>query len=186
MLGLLTIQMLQASGVRVIAIDLDQTKLVLAKEFGAELTLSGDDDSVNNVINFTNGYGVDAIIFTAATKSSEPLSNSFKMCKRKGKVILVGVSGMEIKREDIYAKELDFQISTSYGPGRYDANYELKGNDYPYHYVRWTEQRNIDEYLRLLSIKSIQLDKIITHEFDIKNVDKAFEVIQNSNEKSII
>ena len=110
------------------------------------------------VTNWSDGRGVDCVIFTAATNSSGPLSDAFKMCKRKGSVILVGVSGMEINRADIYQKELDFKVSTSYGPGRYDTQYEEKGHDYPFAYVRWTEQRNMQEYLRLIASGAINLD----------------------------
>jgi threonine dehydrogenase-like Zn-dependent dehydrogenase len=113
------------------------------------------------VNNWSGAHGADAVLFTAATSSSDPLSESFQMVKKKGRVVLVGVSGMEIKREDIYPKELDFLISTSYGPGRYDRNYEEKGKDYPYAYVRWTENRNMTEYLRLIHNGSIKLDSLI-------------------------
>ena len=131
-LGLLTIQLLRISGIRVIAIDPDKNRLALAKELGAELILDpADENIVRQVLNFTNGHGTDAVIFTAATSSSEPLSQAFQMCRRKGRVVLVGVSGMTIDRKDIYPKEIDFLISTSYGPGRYDKQYEEKGIDYP-------------------------------------------------------
>ncbi|MBK7104714.1 MAG: bi-domain-containing oxidoreductase [Ignavibacteriae bacterium] len=177
-LGLITIQILKNAGIRVAAVDIDQNRLLLAKSFGAEITISGDDNSVNSVLNWTGGYGADAVIFTAATQSSDPLSNSFKMCKRKGKVILVGVSGLQINREDIYQKELDFQISTSYGPGRYDINYEEKGIDYPYGYVRWTENRIMKDYLRLLSEGKISLNKIITDKVDISKISEAYDKLQ--------
>ncbi|WP_206208098.1 zinc-binding alcohol dehydrogenase, partial [Vibrio sp. V10_P2A27P122] len=146
-LGLLTIQMLRAAGVRVATIDLDDKRLDIAKQLGSEICINGaSEDSVKAIQSWSGGYGTDCVIFTAATSSSGPLSQSFQMCRKKGKVILVGVVGMEINRADIYAKELDFKISTSYGPGRYDRSYEEKGVDYPYAYVRWTEKRNMEEY----------------------------------------
>ncbi|MCB0749401.1 MAG: zinc-binding alcohol dehydrogenase, partial [Ignavibacteriae bacterium] len=173
-IGLITIQLLQNAGVRVAAIDLDENRLQLAKLYGTEQIFLSDENIVKSIINWTGGFGADAIIFTAATRSSEPLSNSFKMCKRKGKVVLVGVSGMEINREDLYSKEIDFLISTSYGPGRYDTNYEEKGIDYPFSYVRWTENRNMEEYLRLLSLRKISLDKMITDKVGIVDIEQAY------------
>lgn len=185
-LGLLAQQMLQASGVRTIVTDIDDKRLQLAKELGAGLVLNPlNDDVVKLANNFTGGYGTDAVLFTAATGSNEPLSQSFKMCKRKGKVVLVGVSGMELKRGDMYVKELDFLISTSYGPGRYDNNYEGKGLDYPYAYVRWTENRNMTEYLRLLQEGKVNVTSLISAEWPIESVEEAF-VSLKSKEKPII
>ncbi|PID62375.1 MAG: oxidoreductase [Ignavibacteriae bacterium] len=185
-LGLLTIQLLKKSGVRVAAIDLDEKRLELAKHYGAELILNGANDFVLQIINWSGGFGADAVLFTAATSDSKPLSDSFKMCKRKGKVVLIGVSGMLINREDIYSKELDFLISTSYGPGRYDSNYEEEGKDYPYAYVRWTENRNMSEYIRLISQKEIDVEKMISHHFEIKKVDEAFLKANSPNSLMII
>ena len=186
-LGLLAVQMLNASGVRVAAVDLDDNRLAIAKKLGAELTInSSNEDFVKLINNWSNGYGADAVLFTAATNDSVPLSLSFQACKKKGKVILVGVSGMQINRGDIYPKELDFLISTSYGPGRYDRDYEQKGCDYPYGYVRWTENRNMSEYLRLLNEKKIKLDDMITDIFPIAQVDKAFEALKNDKKPIMV
>ncbi|HEX9615493.1 MAG TPA: bi-domain-containing oxidoreductase [Bacteroidota bacterium] len=177
-LGLLTVQMLRLSGVRVLAIDIDSKRLALARELGAEAVLnSASRDPVAEVMTLTGGHGVDAVLFTAATTSSEPLSQAFRMCKRKGRVVLVGVSGMEIRREDMYAKELDFLISTSYGPGRYDRTYEEQGHDYPYGYVRWTENRNMTEYLRLVAEGKIRLDKLVNSVYPISNVEQAYKAL---------
>ena len=132
-LGLLTVQMLRLSGIRVAAADLDESRLELAKIYGAELIINtAKQNLVKEIENWTNSYGSDAVIFTAATKSSEALSQSFKICKKKGRVILVGVSGMDIKRADIYEKELDFKISTSYGPGRYLSLIHISEPTRPY------------------------------------------------------
>lgn len=186
-LGLLSLQMLKKSGARVACTDVDDQRLQLAKDLGADFICNPTtENSVNQITNWTNGYGADAIIFTAATKSSEPLSEAFKMCRRKGKVVLVGVSGMTIQRQDIYSKEIDFLISTSYGPGRYDNNYEQKGIDYPYAYVRWTENRNLKEYLRLVDEKQIILDKIIQKIFPITQVTEAFNSLKDQNEKPLM
>jgi predicted dehydrogenase/threonine dehydrogenase-like Zn-dependent dehydrogenase len=186
-LGLLSLQMLTLSGVRVAVIDLDESRLNVAKELGAEIIINPTkEDPVKTVESWSGGYGADCIIFTAATSSSEPLAQSFQMAKKKGKVVLVGVSGMEINRADIYTKELDFLMSTSYGPGRYDKTYEDKGIDYPYAYVRWTENRNMTEYLRLLSTKQIQLDKLIDGVYTIEKVTEAFESLQSINKPLMV
>lgn len=186
-LGLLSVQMLKSAGIRVIAVDLDEQRLSIAKELGAELTINAaKEDQVKLITNYTGGYGADAVIFTAATSSNQPLSESFKSCKRKGKVVLVGVSGMEINRGDIYPKELDLLVSTSYGPGRYDSNYEGKGMDYPYSYVRWTENRNMTEYLRMLSDGKINVKKLIHSVFDIEKVTEAFESLETVKPKPLM
>lgn len=185
-LGLLALQMLKLSGIRTIVTDLDSKRLNLAKTLGADIILNPtQDDAFKIVENFTGGYGADCVLFTAATSSSEPLSQCFKMCKRKGRVVLVGVVGMDIKREDMYAKELDFLISTSYGPGRYDKNYEEKGLNYPFAYVRWTENRNMTEYLRLVHEGLIDVRSLISATYAIEEVEKAFEALQQP-EKPII
>ncbi|HEX2984222.1 MAG TPA: bi-domain-containing oxidoreductase, partial [Ignavibacteriales bacterium] len=186
-LGLLSVQMLKASGVRVIASDLDNRRLDLAKQLGAELTVNpAQEDIIKAIENFTGGYGADAVLFTAATSSSEPLSQAFKICKKKGRVVLVGVSGMEINRGDIYAKELDFMISTSYGPGRYDRNYEEKGLDYPYAYIRWTENRNMEEYLRLVHSGHINVDLLIDKIYPIAQIEEAFDSLQREGPKPLM
>ena len=186
-LGLLAIQMLRISGIRVAAIDLDEDRLTITKELGAELVLNPQsEDIVKTIESWTGGNGADAVLFTAATGSSEPLSQCFQMCKKKGRVVLVGVSGMQIKREDIYQKEIDFLISTSYGPGRYDDRYEQKGYDYPFAYVRWTENRNMGEYLRLLQAGSIKLDRLIQNTFSIQDVTRAYEELGDPEKKPLL
>jgi len=186
-LGLLALQMLKLSGVRVIVTDLDEHRLALAKELGADLCINPTKEDAIKVSNsFSGGYGVDCVLFTAATSSSKPLSDSFKMCRKKGKVVLVGVVGMEINRGDMYAKELDFQISTSYGPGRYDSNYEEKGLDYPLAYVRWTENRNMTEYLQLLTEGKINIEPLIDAVYGIEKVDEAFASLDAEGKKPII
>ncbi len=186
-LGLLCIQMLKASGVRVAAVDLDDARLKIAKNLGAEIVINiNDENYVEKIYDWTGGSGSDAVLLTAATDSSEPLSQSFKACKRKGKVVIVGAVGLNIRRADMYEKELDLLMSTSYGPGRYDPNYEQKGNDYPYAYVRWTENRNMSEYLRLLNNKDIVLDDIIDSVFNIDNVDQAFKKLQSESKPLMV
>jgi predicted dehydrogenase/threonine dehydrogenase-like Zn-dependent dehydrogenase len=186
-LGLLSLQMLIASGVRTAAIELDEEKIKIAKELGAELIINPtQENAVNAVSNWTGGHGADSVLFTASTTSSEPLSDSFNMCRKKGKVVLVGVSGMNIKREDIYRDELDFLISTSYGPGRYDRNYEDKGLEYPYAYVRWTENRNFSEYLRMITKGDINLDILINSKYDIKDANEAYSSLKDTEKKPLM
>jgi predicted dehydrogenase/threonine dehydrogenase-like Zn-dependent dehydrogenase len=174
-IGQLAVQVLVQSGARVIAVDLDRRRLDLARDMGAELCLSMREGDAKKVLqHHTSGAGADVIIFCAATDDSEALSTAFKMARKKGRVVMVGSWGRELKREDIYAKELDFLISTSYGSGRYDTNYELKGQDYPYAYVRWTENRNMEEYLRLLATGKIRVEPLIDAVYPLKEVEKAF------------
>lgn len=186
-LGQLVSQIVTAAGARVIAIDLDDRRLAIAQTNGAKYILNPNKENiVNETIKITESYGVDSVIITAATSSNEPLAQAFQMCRKKGRVILVGVVGMEINREDIYKKELDFYISTSYGPGRYDPNYEEKGIDYPYHYVRWTENRNMQEYLKMLSERKIKLDNIIEKVYKIEEAALAYQEFEKEENKPLI
>jgi predicted dehydrogenase/threonine dehydrogenase-like Zn-dependent dehydrogenase len=186
-LGLLSLQMLIASGIRTAAIDIDEERLKIAKELGAELIVNPTQENpILAINNWSGGHGADSVLFTAATSSSEPLSDSFKMCRKKGKVVLVGVVGMNINRGDMYKKELDFLISASYGPGRYDKNYEEKGFEYPYAYVRWTENRNLSEYLRMLDNGTINLDPLISSKYEIKDANEAFSSLKNIENKPLM
>jgi threonine dehydrogenase-like Zn-dependent dehydrogenase len=186
-LGLLAVQMLASSGVRVITIDRDEHRLALAKEYGSELTInSANIDSLKEVELITGSHGADAVIFTAATTEADVISQAFKMCKRKGKVVLVGIAGDTIKRDDMYMKELDYIVSTSTGPGRYDSSYEEKGIDYPYDYVRWTENRNMSEYLRLLDKGLVNIDKMINGIFKIQDASTAFKSLTEAQPKPLM
>ncbi len=186
-IGQITLQIAKNAGARVIGIDLGEKRLKVAKDNGADLILnSRDSDIVKEVTHFCNGYGADKVIFTAATTSSTPLRKAFQMIRRKGKLVLVGVSGMEIRREDLYPKELDFLISTSYGPGRYDDEYEKKGVDYPYAYVRWTENRNMQEYLGEVGEKRIDLTNLIEKVYPIERVAEAYEELQKPEKPLLV
>ena len=187
LLGFLALQMLKASGAKVACTDINNKRLELAKELGADLIVNSlEEDPVNAVQNWSGGYGVDAVLFMAATDKDEPLSQAFRMCRRKGRVVLVGVSGMHINRNDIYRDEIDFMISSSYGPGRYDDNYELKGQDYPYAYVRWTENRNIASYLDMLKEGKINLGKLTPKVYAIEDAQQAYIQIENDLEGHIL
>jgi predicted dehydrogenase len=171
----------------VVAIDLDETRVRLARKLGAELAINASkEDAVRAVDILTGGFGADAVLFTASTASSDPISQAFRLCKKKGRVILVGVAGLDIKRDDMYAKELELRLSTSYGPGRYDREYEENGVQYPYAYVRWTENRNMGEYLRLLATRAVTLDTLPRRIFPIEEVAAAFGALTRSAAKPVV
>jgi len=177
-LGQLAIQILSVAGARVVAIDVDNRRLDIAKSLGAELAINSfEEDPVPFILHATNGYGADVVFFCAATSDEKVLSKAFDMTRKKGRVIMVGVYGDVLRRTDIYRKEIDFLISTSYGPGRYDCQYEEKHLDYPYAYVRWTEKRNMQEYLRLLSSQKINVSPLIEKKYPIDKVDIAFNYV---------
>lgn len=178
LIGLLTIQMLIANGCRVLAIDFDQHKLDLAKQFGAEVcNPAKGEDPVSAGFAFSRGIGVDGVIITASTKVSDPVTQAARMSRKRGRIILVGVTGLELNRADFYEKELSFQVSCSYGPGRYDSDYEEKGQDYPVGFVRWTEQRNFIAVLDMMSSGMLEVDALITHRFEFEDAPKAYDVL---------
>lgn len=178
LIGLLTIQMLRANGCRVLAIDFDQSKLELAKQFGAEVCNPGrGEDPVATGLAFSRGLGIDGVIITASTKVSDPVTQAARMSRKRGRIILVGVTGLELNRSDFYEKELSFQVSCSYGPGRYDAEYEDKGHDYPLGFVRWTEQRNFIAVLDMLAAGTLNVEPLITHRFDFEDAPQAYNVL---------
>jgi len=185
LIGLLTVQLLRANGCRVLGIDFDRDKLDLAKKFGADIVdLSSGQDPVMISEAFSRGRGVDAVIVTASTESSEPIHQAANMCRKNGRIVLVGVTGLELSREDFFKKEITFQVSASYGPGRYDPNYEEKGHDYPVGYVRWTEQRNFEAILDMLHSGALDVKSLITHKFDILDAEKAYQLF-DGNEPSL-
>ncbi|OUU25004.1 MAG: dehydrogenase [Candidatus Endolissoclinum sp. TMED37] len=187
-LGLLSVQILTAQGCRVIAIDLDKNRLELAKTMGAEVIDAKDDKSViSRSHEFSKGIGLDAVLITAATSSSKPVSTAAKISRKRGKIVLVGVTGLQLNRQDFYEKELTFQVSCSYGPGRYDKNYEQFGNDYPAAFVRWTEKRNFEALLDLMSMKKIDVSKLITHRLKFEQGEKALSLLtSNENPMGIL
>ena len=178
LVGLVTVQLLRAHGCRVLGIDFDAEKLALARQFGAEVVnLSAGEDPVAAANAFSRGRGVDAVIITASTKSNEPVYQAALMCRKRGRIVLVGVAGLELSRADFFEKELSFQVSCSYGPGRYDANYEEKGFDYPVGFVRWTEQRNFEAVLDMLADGRLNVKPLISHRFAIAEAEKAYELV---------
>lgn len=184
-LGLITVQILKAYGIRVAAIDVNSTNLILAKKLGAEIIVNASNESDESITNWTGGKGVDAVIFAANTSQSSPLKKAFKLLRKNGDLILLGKADLQIDRNDIYRKQLNLITSTSYGPGRYDANYEEDGIDYPHEYVRWTENKNLSEVLRLMSNGSLVMDDLITATYRIQDSEKAFLATSQGNHKII-
>ena len=186
-IGLLAVQLLIANGCRVIGIDIDSAKCELARKFGAAtVDLSKGEDPIAKAAEFSRGRGVDAVMITASTKSNEPVSLAAKMCRKRGRIVLVGVVGLELSRADFFDKELTFQVSCSYGPGRYDNEYEQKGHDYPVGFVRWTEQRNFEAVLDLMASGQIDVKPLITHRFEIDNALEAYQTLDNHSALGIL
>ncbi|EAQ31907.1 bi-domain-containing oxidoreductase [Idiomarina baltica] len=180
LIGLLVVQLLRANGCRVLAIDFDDTKLALAREFGAHTcNPSRGEEPIDFGLSFSNGRGVDAVIVTASTQSSDPITQAARMSRKRGRIVLVGVTGLELNRADFYEKELTFQVSCSYGPGRYDPLYEEKGQDYPLGFVRWTEQRNFEAILDMMSSGYLNVEPLISHRYAFLNAEKAYETLNN-------
>lgn len=178
LIGLMTVQLLKANGCRVLGLDYDPNKLELARQFGAEVVdVSAGHDPVAAAEMFSRGRGVDAVLVTAATKSSEPMHQAALMCRKRGRIVLVGVTGLELSRDDFFKKELTFQVSASYGPGRYDPSYEEKGQDYPIGFVRWTEQRNFEAVLDMMADGRIDVKPLISHRFKLEEAEKAYELV---------
>jgi len=182
LIGLLTVQLLRAQGCRVLAIDFDENKLALARQFGAETCnpVCGEDPVAAGMA-FSRGFGVDGVLITAATQSNEPVTQAARMCRQRGRIVLVGVTGLELNRSDFYEKELSFQVSCSYGPGRYDPAYEEGGQDYPFGFVRWTEQRNFEAVLDMLAAGQLNVKPLISHRFAFEDAPKAYELLTADN-----
>jgi predicted dehydrogenase len=165
-------------------IDVDPARLDLARRFGAEelVNAGAGECPIAAASRFSRGRGVDAVLLTLATKSSEPLHQAAQMCRKRGRIVLVGIAGLELSRADFYEKELSFQVSCSYGPGRYDPDYEEKGVDYPVGFVRWTEQRNFEAVLDLMAGGALDLAPLISHRFDFADAPEAYELLASKEE----
>jgi predicted dehydrogenase/threonine dehydrogenase-like Zn-dependent dehydrogenase len=178
LIGLLTVQMLVANGCQVLGLDFNQERLALAAQFGAQtVNLADGADPVAAGLAFSQGRGVDAVLITAATSSSDPVRQAALMSRKRGRIILVGVAGLELSRADFYEKELTFQVSCSYGPGRYDPNYEEKGQDYPFGFVRWTEQRNFEAVLDLMGGGRLNVAPLISHHVPLNEAERAYQLL---------
>ncbi|QBK30803.1 bi-domain-containing oxidoreductase [Roseitalea porphyridii] len=178
LIGLLTVQMLRSQGCRVLAIDFDPEKLELARTFGAEVcNPAAGEDPVEAGFAFSRGQGVDGVIITASTKSNDPIAQAARMCRKRGRIILVGVAGTNLNRADFYEKELSFQVSCSYGPGRYDPQYEEHGHDYPVGFVRWTQKRNFEAVLDLLASGALNVAPLISHRVPFDEAPRAYQLL---------
>ncbi len=182
LIGLITVQILKANGCRVIGSDFSPQRIELAKQFGCEtVDLASGGDPISAGMAFTDGMGIDGVAITASTKSNDPVHQAAQMSRKRGKIVLVGVVGLELNRSDFYDKELTFQVSCSYGPGRYDPRYEQEGVDYPRGYVRWTEKRNFEAVLQLMSEGKLDVKPLITHRFKLNEVAEAYQLLSGDS-----
>jgi predicted dehydrogenase/threonine dehydrogenase-like Zn-dependent dehydrogenase len=177
LLGQLTVQLLKAAGCHVIGMDVNPARVDLALRLGADAVSVYGKDFEDLCLRHSAGNGVDTVLITAATSSSEPVNLASTVARDRGIVVAVGTVGMDLERRGYYEKELDFRVARSYGPGRYDSAYEQKGRDYPIGYVRWTETRNMDAFIRLLSDGKLDVKSLITHRFGIAEAGAAYDVI---------
>ncbi|MFH1037851.1 MAG: bi-domain-containing oxidoreductase [PVC group bacterium] len=181
LIGLITVQLLRSSGCEVLAVDLDSGRLNLAEGFSARtVDLSTGGDPIAAALSETGGRGVDGVLITASAKTDEIVHQSARACRKRGRIVLVGVVGLNLRRSDFYEKELTFQVSCSYGPGRYDENYEQEGRDYPYGFVRWTEQRNFEAVLAAIKENRLRVKDLITDRFSISDAGKAYQKVGDS------
>jgi polar amino acid transport system substrate-binding protein len=177
LLGQITVQLLKAAGCRIVGMDVNEALFAAAQKCGADLTLQSSRSAVRPVDSFTRGLGADAVIITAATDSNEPAELALELVRKRGRVVIVGAVGMHLPRSPFYEKEVEFTISCSYGPGRYDPVYEEQGIDYPPGYVRWTENRNMASFLDLIAAGKIDVRSMTTHRFPITNAAKAYDLV---------
>lgn len=185
LVGLITVQLLKANGCKVLGVDNDDEKLRIAEKFGAEvINFDTNQSTVSTANSFSNNNGADAVIITASTNSNQVIHEAAQMSRKRGRIILVGVTGLNLNRDDFYEKELKFQVSSSYGPGRYEKKYEDKGYDYPIGFIRWTENRNFEAILEMMAEGKLNLKSLISNQFDIEDYDDAYNLIL-SNESSL-
>ena len=177
LLGQLTVQLLKANGCRVFGLDIDPKKIELAQQLGAEGGALSDADAKSAVMQWSRGRGADAVLITAATSSNQPVELAGEISRMKGRVVAVGLVGLDVPRHLYYNRELTLKISMSYGPGRYDPEYEERGHDYPFAYVRWTEGRNIEAFLDLVAEGRVNVERLITHRFSIDEGERAYQLI---------
>jgi predicted dehydrogenase len=180
LIGLIAVQLLRAAGCSVIGIDPDPGRLELAAQFGATVLHSSDDALERKVLEATDGAGADAVLLTLASESHEPVHRAAVMSRKRGRIVLVGVTGLNLRRDDFYRKELSFTVSCSYGPGRYDPSYEEGGTDYPVGYVRWTQQRNFEAVLSMMGDGRLDVRPLITHRLPFERAAEAYNLVTGS------
>ena len=180
LVGNITAQICKAAGCAVFGLDIDQTKVKLAKSVGINNSFLISNEIVQKIQKLTNNIGVDAVIITAATKSSEPIKLAPKLLRDRGKVVALGDIGHDIPRREYYEKEIDLRQSRSYGPGRYDIQYEEKGNDYPIGYVRWTENRNMETFIKMVSEGKVNVKSLISHRYKFDDAINGYELLSGS------
>lgn len=188
LVGLLAAQLLQAQGCRVLGIDVDPERLALAEGLGIRTALAGEEaDTVAAALGFSDGRGVDGVIVAASTRSSDPLRDAANMCRQRGRIVLVGVTGMELDRRPLYEKELTLQVSSSYGPGRYDPSYEDEATDYPFGFVRWTAGRNMSAFLEQVAAGRVRVDLLTTHRQPLAEAETAYTtLVENRSAVGIV
>ena len=175
LVGLMTVQLLRANGCSVLAVDVSPTRLRLAESFGAEtVDLSAGADPVTAALAWTGGRGVDGALIAASAKGDDIVHQAAQTCRKRGRIVLVGVVDLNLRRGDFYEKELTFQVSCSYGPGRYDEKYEQGGQDYPIGFVRWTEQRNFEAVLEAMRAGQLRVKELITHRLALEEAAEAY------------
>jgi len=180
LIGLICVQLLRASGCEVLGVDINANRLALAERFGAEtVNAAAGGNPVAAANAWTEGKGVDGVLIAASAKTDEIVHQSAEMCRKRGRIVLVGVVGLNLRRADFYKKEITFQVSCSYGPGRYDDSYEAGGRDYPYGFVRWTEQRNFEAVLAAMQSGRLDVSDLITHRFPIADAPAAYEKVSS-------
>lgn len=187
LIGLMAVQLLIANGCRVLGVDFDKKKCELARSFGAEaVDLSAGGDLISCAHGFSRGRGVDAVLITASATSDEIVHQAASICRQRGRIVLVGVVGLNLRRDDFYKKELSFQVSCSYGPGRYDKAYEEQGQDYPLSHVRWTEQRNFEAVLDMMAAGKLDVSSLISQQFDIEDAAKAYATLDDRSNLGVL
>jgi len=187
LLGQIAVQLLRANGCAVIGVDLNSSRCELARKFGAQVVdLSQGEDALARAMAMTEGRGVDGAILTVATGSNDPVHQAAQMCRTRGRIVLVGVTGLELDRSDFYKKELSFQVSCSYGPGRYDPNYEEEGHDYPAGFVRFTAQRNFEAVLHAMASGGLDIEPLISHRFPFDEVESAYAKLEDPGSLGIV
>jgi predicted dehydrogenase/threonine dehydrogenase-like Zn-dependent dehydrogenase len=187
LVGQLVTQLARCQGAQTIAIDLQASRLDLARQLGADRTIVGGDSAavMAQVREFTSGRGADCVIVAAAAKSAAPCHQALDICRDRGRIVVVGAVEMSFPWNDMYMKEIELRMARAYGPGSYDADYEKRGRDYPISYVRWTENRNMEEFLRLIATGQVRVEPLITHRFPLQEAPKAYDTILTPSSGSL-